>query len=107
MVKAGGGGRKQVDITGSTRCERVPRVHVPVCEELWRSDEPERDVYTYVSAVCDIAKRQIVNHFRNICCTGRLDLVKNRRTKLRWNVTFRFVYLHWSPYLCWLCLIKT
>jgi hypothetical protein len=39
-----GGGRKQVAASGAACSEHVTRVHVPVCEELWRSDEPERNV---------------------------------------------------------------
>jgi hypothetical protein len=86
------------------RCERVIRLHVPVQEELWLSDEPKRDVCIFVTDVCDVLTRRIMDHFRNICCTGRSDPEKSGRSDLRWSITNRFVYLHCYPRLRWLCL---
>ncbi len=105
-VGGGGGGRKQVSRTGLVRGERVSRLHVPVREELWLSDEPERDVYIFVTVVREVVKRQTMDHFRNICCAGSLDLAKSGRTDLRWNITNRFVYLHCYLQSCWLSLTK-
>jgi hypothetical protein len=103
VEKGGGGGRKQVIRTGLVRCERVTGLHVPVREELWLSDEPKRDVCIFVTDVRDVLKRQIMDHFRNICCAGRLDLSKSGKSDLQWNITNRFVYLHCYPQARWLC----
>jgi hypothetical protein len=85
--------------TGLVRCERVIRLHVPVQKELWLSDEPKRDVCIFVTVLCDVLKRRIMDHFRNICCTGRSDLAKSGKSDLRWSITSRFVYIHCFPRL--------
>jgi hypothetical protein len=106
------------------RCERAVGLHVPVREKLWPSDEPKRDVRIFVNDVCDDLIRQILDHFRDTCCEGRLDLVTSYKSDLPWNITNRFVdtccyvRIRWwrltnNAYLCYylqlggLCLIIT
>jgi hypothetical protein len=87
-------GRKQVAASGAACSERVPRVHVPVCEELWRSDEPERNVNKHIIGVHKAAKRQIVNHFRYIWFTCGFVSLWSRRKKLWRHIPLRLDYLY-------------
>jgi hypothetical protein len=90
-MKAGGGGGKQVTITGLVRRERAEGLHVPVREKLWLSDEPKRNVCNFVNDICDNLIRQSLDHFRDTCCGDRIAPVTSYIFDLPRNDTTRFV----------------
>ncbi len=65
-----GGGRKQVVESGAACSEHeFPRADVPAYEELWRCDEPERNVDKCICVVQSGGKWQCVTNFRHVWST--------------------------------------
>jgi hypothetical protein len=95
------GGRKQVVESGAACSEHeFTRANVPVCEELWRCDEPERNVENCIFGVQIAGNWQYVIHFRHVWSTGCVSFLWIRRTELWRYSSSRFV----NFYGLWLCI---